>query len=165
MGPESVPVGVPLDDAAAVSNAHLWLASNPGSAPPDTVTLAEWMAAGVCHCPDGCLVAPDAWCRHWLASWWLILTWVRHSGPPPQWDPALMVPHPGRLDLAAPDAPAAVEAHERAVERGETGYSDPASGLFVMTAQYLWDRGCCGRGCRHCPFYNGEPPDADPSAG
>jgi hypothetical protein len=27
----------------------------------------------VCRCPDDCLVAPDAWCEHGLASWWLVL--------------------------------------------------------------------------------------------
>ena len=36
-------------------------------------TLDEWIADGVCRCPDGCLVAPDAWCEHGLASWRLIL--------------------------------------------------------------------------------------------
>ncbi len=36
---------------------------------------------------------------------------------------------------------------------GERGYLDPQSGFFVMTAQYLADRGfCCGNGCRHCPY-------------
>ena len=35
-------------------------------------TLVEWVADGVCRCPDDCIVAPDAWCEHGLASWWLI---------------------------------------------------------------------------------------------
>jgi hypothetical protein len=26
----------------------------------------------VCRCPDDCIVAPDAWCEHGLASWWLV---------------------------------------------------------------------------------------------
>jgi hypothetical protein len=44
-------------------------------------------------------------------------------------------------------------AHEAAMARGEVGYLDPVTGLFVMTAAALWARGtCCGRGCRHCPY-------------
>ena len=57
----------------AVRNAHAWFEVNSGWAPPDPTTLDEWMADGVCRCPDDCLVAPDAWCEHGLASWWLIL--------------------------------------------------------------------------------------------
>jgi hypothetical protein len=26
----------------------------------------------VCRCPDECIVAPETWCEHGLASWWLI---------------------------------------------------------------------------------------------
>ena len=41
------------------------------------------------------------------------------------------------------------------IANGESGYVDPATGLFVFTAAFLADRGtCCGSGCRHCP-YNG----------
>ena len=44
-------------------------------------------------------------------------------------------------------------AHDRAVAAGEPGYLDPTSGLFVLTAAYLRERGtCCGNGCRHCPW-------------
>jgi hypothetical protein len=25
-------------------------------------------------------------------------------------------------------------------------------GLMVLTAAYLLKRGCCGNGCRHCPY-------------
>jgi hypothetical protein len=64
---------VPADAAAAIGNAHAWFEHNSGWAPPDPDTLAEWVADGVCRCPDECLVAPDAWCEHGLASWWLIL--------------------------------------------------------------------------------------------
>ena len=47
----------------------------------------------------------------------------------------------------------AQRAHDAAVVAGEAGYLDPATGLFVLTAQYLLDRGhCCGNGCRHCPY-------------
>jgi hypothetical protein len=30
-------------------------------------------ADGVCRSPDDCLVTPDRWCEHGLASWCLIL--------------------------------------------------------------------------------------------
>lgn len=47
--------------------------------------------------------------------------------------------------------------HAEAERRGEAGYEDPKTGLFVLTAQYLRARGyCCGRGCRHCPYPPGE---------
>ena len=59
-------------------------------------------------------------------------------------------------DRLAPDHPgrdAVLAAHATALERGDAGYLDPASGLFVLTAGFLADRGtCCGRGCRHCPY-------------
>lgn len=46
-----------------------------------------------------------------------------------------------------------LDAHAAAVAAGEDGYLDPATGLFVLTAAYLADRGgCCGSGCRHCPY-------------
>jgi hypothetical protein len=46
-----------------------------------------------------------------------------------------------------------VAAHEAALAEGSAGYADPATGLFVLTSQYLADRGwCCGNGCRHCPY-------------
>ena len=62
-----------LDTAQAISNAHEWFAVNSGWAPPDPDELSEWMADDVCRCPDDCLVAPEAWCSHGLASWYLIL--------------------------------------------------------------------------------------------
>ena len=62
-----------LDAADAVRNALAWFEWNSGWAPPDDDTLAEWVADGVCRCPDECLVRPDRWCEHGLASWWLIL--------------------------------------------------------------------------------------------
>jgi len=34
----------------------------------------------VCRCPDECLVAPDTWCEHGLASWWLILDAIGDAG-------------------------------------------------------------------------------------
>jgi hypothetical protein len=44
-------------------------------------------------------------------------------------------------------------AHDAAVGRGDDGYLDPTTGLFVMTADYHQARGsCCDSGCRHCPY-------------
>jgi hypothetical protein len=53
---------------------------------------------------------------------------------------------------------AAIEAaHRQAIEAGEPGYSDPATGNFVFTAVELLDRGyCCESGCRHCPYRDRE---------
>lgn len=46
-----------------------------------------------------------------------------------------------------------VAAHDAAVQRGEDGYLDPESGLFVMCEPTLRRRErCCGSGCRHCPY-------------
>lgn len=59
--------------AEAVKNAQAWFEVNSGWAPPDEDELAEWVADGVCRCPDECLVDPEGWCEHGLASWWLIL--------------------------------------------------------------------------------------------
>jgi hypothetical protein len=43
--------------------------------------------------------------------------------------------------------------HDLAVERGQDGYFDPVTNLFVLTSSYLTRRGyCCGSGCRHCPY-------------
>ena len=38
--------------ADAVRNAHEWFEVNSGWAPPEEATLAEWVADGVCRCPD-----------------------------------------------------------------------------------------------------------------
>ncbi|MBA3267705.1 MAG: hypothetical protein H0T70_05540 [Acidimicrobiia bacterium] len=59
--------------AEAVVNAHAWFEVNSGWAPPDAETLEDWAGDGVCRCPDDCLVAPDTWCEHGLASWALVL--------------------------------------------------------------------------------------------
>jgi hypothetical protein len=43
--------------------------------------------------------------------------------------------------------------HDAAVAADEAGYIDPDTGLFVLTAAYLNERGyCCTNGCRHCPY-------------
>lgn len=59
--------------AEAVRNAHEWFEDHSGWAPPDPDTLDEWLADGVCRAPDECLVTPEGWCEHRLASWALIL--------------------------------------------------------------------------------------------
>lgn len=62
-------------------------------------------------------------------------------------------PHPSRLPLDHPDKAAIMAAHNAALETGEDGYLDPATGYFVFTAAFLADRGtCCDSGCRHCPY-------------
>ena len=63
----------PRDAAAAVANAHAWFEHHSGWAPPDEGTLIEWLGDQVARAPDECLVAPDGWCEHGLASWPLIL--------------------------------------------------------------------------------------------
>jgi hypothetical protein len=71
------------DAATAVANAHVFFEHNSGWAPPDHETLVEWVADGVCRCPDECLVAPQAWCEHGLASWWLVLDALGDVEVPP----------------------------------------------------------------------------------
>jgi hypothetical protein len=62
-------------------------------------------------------------------------------------------PHPDRLDPAHPLYEETVAAHEQAVRKGHPRYLDPITGLWVMTARTLWERGfCCELGCRHCPY-------------
>ena len=57
----------------------------------------------------------------------------------------LPVDHPARAEI--------LSAHAAALHAGESGYLDPQTGLFVLTAGFLADRGyCCERGCRHCPY-------------
>jgi len=65
----------------------------------------------------------------------------------------LRLPHPSRLHTERSDYVAIIDAHERATDAGEPGYADPRTGLFVMTAAFLSERGyCCDHGCRHCPY-------------
>ena len=59
-----------------------------------------------------------------------------------------MSERPPAATAAAIDA-----AHAAARAAGDPGYLDPATGLFVLTADELAARGeCCGSGCRHCPY-------------
>jgi hypothetical protein len=54
-------------------------------------------------------------------------------------------------------SPAAEAAHATAVAAGRDFYTDPDTGLMVMTELYLKKRGyCCGNICRHCPYDRGE---------
>lgn len=65
----------------------------------------------------------------------------------------LTEPAASRLPANARRRSEVMAAHAVAIERGEAGYVDPESGLFVLTAKFLADRGtCCERGCRHCPY-------------
>jgi Family of unknown function (DUF5522) len=62
-------------------------------------------------------------------------------------------PHPSRLDPDHPRRNEIIDAHHAAIVRGDPGYADPETGLTVLTAAFLRDRGeCCGTGCRHCPY-------------
>jgi hypothetical protein len=70
-----------------------------------------------------------------------------------QLPPDRLRPHPARLDPAHPRYEETLAAHEEAVRRGRPRYRDPITGLWVMTARTLWERGfCCELGCRHCPY-------------
>jgi hypothetical protein len=68
-------------------------------------------------------------------------------------DRSLHEPHPGRLPVDHPQRGEILAAHDTALEAHDAGYIDPVTGLFVLTAAYLADRGfCCDQGCRHCPY-------------
>ena len=68
-------------------------------------------------------------------------------------DRPLNEPHASRLALDHPARHEILARHGAAMAAGDAGYLDPDSGLFVLTATYLADRGyCCDRGCRHCPY-------------
>jgi hypothetical protein len=69
---------------------------------------------------------------------------------------SLTEPHPTRLAPDHPRRDAILAAHATALAAGQAGYLDPDTGLFVLTAGFLADRGtCCDRGCRHCPYVGG----------
>lgn len=71
---------------------------------------------------------------------------------------ALTEPHSSRLAPDHPSRPEILAAHRVALDAGAPGYLDPDTGLFVLTAAYLADRGaCCTRGCRHCPYLGAAP--------
>jgi hypothetical protein len=142
------------DAAEAIRHAHLWFENHSGWSPPDDDTLAEWFADGMCRAPDDCLTTPSGWCEHGLASWWLVLRDLERGSSAGRNSPLKVpAPHVNRLDPSGQGYAAIIEAHAGAVRAGEPGYIDPITRLFVMTAQYLENRGyCCDQGCRHCPF-------------
>ena len=62
-------------------------------------------------------------------------------------------PHPARLPTDHPRLIDILDAYRAALRRGDAGYLDPVTGLYVLTAATLADRGrCCEQGCRHCPY-------------
>lgn len=68
-------------------------------------------------------------------------------------DRPLSTPAHSRLPLDAPGRDRILAAHDAALAADEAGYPDPLTGLFVLTAAYLAERGyCCENGCRHCPY-------------
>ncbi|MDO9485375.1 MAG: DUF5522 domain-containing protein [Actinomycetota bacterium] len=65
----------------------------------------------------------------------------------------LALPHVDRLSPDHPQYAEIIQCHTSAMERGEAGYLDPGTGLFVITAATHVERGqCCTNGCRHCPY-------------
>ncbi len=145
----------PESPSAAIASTHEWFDRHSGWAPPDRATIDEWLADGVCRCPDDCEVAPATACVHGLASWWLVLVALDRPDRSEPLAPDRLVPHPERLDPGRPDYVAVMDAHHRAVLAGRPGYPDPATGLLALTARTLWDRGaCCDSGCRHCPWWD-----------
>jgi hypothetical protein len=73
---------------------------------------------------------------------------------------SLSEPSVSRLPADHPRREEILAAHAAALAAGAAGYTDPESGLFVLTAAFLADRGwCCGRGCRHCPYIADEAGD------
>ncbi|HEY7916531.1 MAG TPA: DUF5522 domain-containing protein [Acidimicrobiales bacterium] len=68
-------------------------------------------------------------------------------------DRSLGQPHPSRLAPGHPRRQEILAAHDEAMRAGEPGYTDPETGLYVLTAAFLQERStCCHSGCRHCPY-------------
>jgi hypothetical protein len=68
-------------------------------------------------------------------------------------DRPLTQPHQDRLNADHPAYLEILAAHAAALDAGRPMYVDPASGLSVLTAAYLAERGtCCDNKCRHCPY-------------
>ncbi|HEX4865708.1 MAG TPA: hypothetical protein VFV02_16685, partial [Acidimicrobiales bacterium] len=59
-----------VDPVEAIRRTHLWFERNSGWSPPDDETVDEWIAEGVCRCPDDCWATPATLCEHGLACWW-----------------------------------------------------------------------------------------------
>ena len=65
----------------------------------------------------------------------------------------LTEPHPDRVPMTDPLRAEILARHSAALAAEDPGYRDPGSGLFVLTAGFLAERGrCCDQGCRHCPY-------------
>lgn len=65
----------------------------------------------------------------------------------------LTEPHQDRLAPEHPQRAEILARHAAALGTAEAGYTDPDSGLLVLTAGFLAARGwCCDQGCRHCPY-------------
>jgi len=63
-----------------------------------------------------------------------------------------------RLPGNAPKRQDILAAHSDALERNLPGYQDPETGLFVLSAEFLAERGYfCERRCRHCPYIEDQP--------
>lgn len=76
-------------------------------------------------------------------------------------DRPLTQPAAQRLPPDHPARAAILAAHARAMKDGRSMYADPETGLSVLTARYLAERGhCCGTGCRHCPYVRDIASDA-----
>ena len=72
---------------------------------------------------------------------------------PPLRPGAIRMPHASRLDPTTRSFGVILERHGEAIEAGRPTYVDPGTGLSVMTAAALVERGwCCDTGCRHCPY-------------
>jgi iron complex transport system substrate-binding protein len=57
------------------------------------------------------------------------------------------------------ESPSWLTLHQDACARGDKFYTDPTSGLLVMTELVHRDRGrCCGSGCRHCLYAHDNVP-------
>jgi hypothetical protein len=66
---------------------------------------------------------------------------------------ALSEPAASRLHPDQPRRDEILAAHQEALAADEPGYTDPVTGLFVLSAGFLAARGfCCEQGCRHCPY-------------
>lgn len=144
---------MPGGGSSALRRTHSWLETHSGWSAPEPAVLVRWLAAGECESPDGCLVAPAGTCPHGLASWWLVLRALDRPDRSDPIPPHRLVPAADRLDPRRADYVAVLDSHHRALLRGDPGYLDPATGLFVLTARTLWERrSCCGQGCRHCPY-------------
>ena len=65
----------------------------------------------------------------------------------------MTLPDASRLSPRHPLFGEIMAAHDAAVARGDKTYTDPASGLLVLTRRAHLERGtCCSSGCRHCPY-------------